>query len=307
MFLSKRNSYLAVLILLVFASTACRTGGSDYMSERQRKRIESTYASLEKTYDSLLTQYNATSDSMPDQLNELYRQMEQMHQQMSSNHQLMMTRNQGMGQHMQDNKMMQNRMQMGRMMQNHMTGEWYSQMEAMHQQMAAMHMSQGQQSMAEMHQRLQKQFDNLRNMMPESDDGTEQPFNEEGNPEMLNGERLFTQNCSSCHGANAQGVSNVFPPLVDSRLVTGDKSVPIRILLHGLQGEVEVEGATYNGLMPSFKARLSAAEIASILNYLRDESEGDYPEITQQDVIDINNQYGNRKNVWQAEDLLGEE
>ncbi len=79
--------------------------------------------------------------------------------------------------------------------------------------------------------------------------------------------------------------------------------MPVRILLNGLTGEIEVGGQTYQGVMPSFKARLSAAEIAAILNYLRSQSDGDLPDITQEEVVRIGKQYRDRTRAWQASEL----
>ena len=60
------------------------------------------------------------------------------------------------------------------------------------------------------------------------------------------GERTFTKVCATCHGATGDGIANVAPPLVGSQWVsTNDKSVPIRILLDGLHGPVEVAGKQY--------------------------------------------------------------
>lgn len=55
--------------------------------------------------------------------------------------------------------------------------------------------------------------------------------------------------------------------------------------------------------MPPFKARLSAAEIAAILNYLRSRSEGELPEITQNDVIRVVETYSKRTRLWSASEL----
>jgi mono/diheme cytochrome c family protein len=110
-------------------------------------------------------------------------------------------------------------------------------------------------------------------------------FNQQGDPSVLDGKSLYTQNCESCHGNDAEGVAGIFPPLVNSRWVTGDKDIPIRTLFHGLEDEIEVQGQTYRGIMPSFRARLSAAEI------------------TQSDVIQIGKKYSDRTEPWTAEEL----
>ena len=42
-----------------------------------------------------------------------------------------------------------------------------------------------------------------------------------------------------------------------------------KILLHGISGSLTVAGKTYNGAMPAFKDKLSDAEIAAVLTYVR--------------------------------------
>ncbi|WP_441000478.1 c-type cytochrome [Fodinibius sp. SL11] len=294
--------YLVIVGLLVFLSS-CQMGGSGYMSEEQREELETAYDSLQSNYKKLLTNYEGAMDTLPSDLQSLYNQMQKMHDDMDVSHRQMMAGN--MGRHMQGDNMMAEGM--GMHMQSHMTGEWYSQMMGMHEQMAQIHQRMGQQDMARINRHLSEEYGNMRKMIPGLDEPSEVPFNEEGDPALLNGENLYSQNCASCHGGNAEGVSGVFPPLVDSEWITSDKSVPIRILLHGLQGEIEVQEQEYQGSMPSFKARLSAAEIAAILNHLREESEGDQPNISQEDIIRISNTYSDRATPWNAEELNAQE
>ncbi|MEL7832841.1 c-type cytochrome [Fodinibius sp. Rm-B-1B1-1] len=290
--------YALTIGLLIFLSS-CQMGGSGYMSEEQREELETAYDSLQSNYKMLLANYEAETDTLPAELKSLYSQMQQMHQQMDTNHRQMMSMH--MDRHMQGDKMMAEGM--GMHMQNNMTSEWYNQMMSMHDRMATMHQKREQQSMAEMNRRLSEGYAKMRQMSPSTDETSEVPFNDEGDPSLLNGESLFAQNCASCHGNHAEGIGGAFPPLVDSEWITGDKSVPVRILLHGLSGEIEVSGQSYQGNMPSFKARLSAAEMAAILNHLRTKSEGDQPNISQEDIIRISNTYSDRVTPWNAEEL----
>ena len=55
--------------------------------------------------------------------------------------------------------------------------------------------------------------------------------------------------CQTCHQENGEGLPNLYPPLAGSDLLTGDPSIPIAIILHGMQGEVEVKGQKYNNVM----------------------------------------------------------
>jgi mono/diheme cytochrome c family protein len=82
------------------------------------------------------------------------------------------------------------------------------------------------------------------------------------------GERTYGQICASCHQATGEGVAGNFPPLKGSPWATGDVRVPISIVLHGLQGEVAVNGTTYNGAMQPW-SMLSDDDVANVLTYVR--------------------------------------
>lgn len=80
--------------------------------------------------------------------------------------------------------------------------------------------------------------------------------------------RLLFGNCVGCHQASGSGMPPVYPPLRNSPFVTGDPSRLVRILLHGLEGELEVEGTTYRGVMPAAPIQ-SDADVALLASWLR--------------------------------------
>ena len=84
----------------------------------------------------------------------------------------------------------------------------------------------------------------------------------------VDGKQLFGAKCAACHQASGLGVAGVFPPLAGAEWVQGAEKVLISILLHGIQGEIEVKGNKYNGAMPAF-GTLADAEIAGVLSYIR--------------------------------------
>jgi heme/copper-type cytochrome/quinol oxidase subunit 2 len=82
------------------------------------------------------------------------------------------------------------------------------------------------------------------------------------------GAALYAANCASCHQANGQGVAGVFPPMAGHApdLLEADRGYLVDTLLYGLQGPIQVDGATYNGVMPAW-GHLSDMELADILNH----------------------------------------
>jgi mono/diheme cytochrome c family protein len=101
------------------------------------------------------------------------------------------------------------------------------------------------------------------------------------------GGKLFTQNCSSCHQPNGQGVQGTFPPLAGNTTVTGDPSVVIHIVKYGLNGKVSVKGTDYNGMMPAWGQSLSNADIASIVTYIRSAWGNQASAVTQAEVTAV--------------------
>ena len=81
--------------------------------------------------------------------------------------------------------------------------------------------------------------------------------------------------CVACHLPNGLGQPGAFPPLARSDWVLGDKERLIKISIHGLQGEVLVNGEKYVGVMQGFGQPLGSPlndqQIADVLTYIRNE------------------------------------
>ncbi len=84
-----------------------------------------------------------------------------------------------------------------------------------------------------------------------------------------NGERIYNQNCASCHQSNGEGVKGTFPPLAGNPTVTGFDVHVIHIVKFGLTGRTAVDGVDYNGMMPAWSQSLSNADIASVITFIR--------------------------------------
>jgi len=83
------------------------------------------------------------------------------------------------------------------------------------------------------------------------------------------GDLIFSTVCLPCHQAGGAGLPGKYPPLANSEWVAMDSGVPVRILLGGLVGPIEVKGETYVSEMPALGDELSDAEIAAVLTYVR--------------------------------------
>jgi mono/diheme cytochrome c family protein len=117
------------------------------------------------------------------------------------------------------------------------------------------------------------------------------------------GQQIFTTRCAACHQADGSGIPGMFPPLAGSEWMTGDSGRPIRILLHGLEGETEVKGEVYSGMMPAWGGALSDAEIAAVLTYARSHLGNDAGPVTAAEVAKIRAATASRKTPWTAKEL----
>lgn len=83
------------------------------------------------------------------------------------------------------------------------------------------------------------------------------------------GHAVYERNCAGCHGADARGEPRRVPPLAGNEDLQRDPLLPVLVVLHGLDGPIDVEGAHFDSSMPAFD-HLSDAQIAAVVNYLRD-------------------------------------
>lgn len=86
---------------------------------------------------------------------------------------------------------------------------------------------------------------------------------------VVDGGALYTAHCVACHQATGAGLPGVFPPLAGSEWVLGNEDTVLQVMLHGVSGQIEVAGQTYQGSMPAFGERFSDAEIAALASHLR--------------------------------------
>lgn len=121
------------------------------------------------------------------------------------------------------------------------------------------------------------------------------------------GEELYMTRCMSCHQANGDGISGVFPPLTNSEWVTGDKGRLIRLILNGMAGEVEVNGVIYTGAMPPWNTFLNDEQVAAVLTYIRSSWGNEANEVTVEEVAAVREATKDKKDQWTAEDLLKDE
>ena len=122
------------------------------------------------------------------------------------------------------------------------------------------------------------------------------------------GRQLYLTGCAGCHGNEGNGLPRFAPPLTDSEWVLGDERRLIRILLHGMEGPVEVSGKMYGPpdilpVMPPHSV-LDDAEIASILTYIRNAWGHNAGSVPRSEVGRIRHGNQGKTLPWTPEELL---
>ncbi len=120
---------------------------------------------------------------------------------------------------------------------------------------------------------------------------------------ILDGFRIFQENCAACHGREGKGTPQLAPSLVGSPRVKGDAGTAVKILLHGLTGPVD--GVEFNGPMAS-QAAYSDAQIANVLSYIRDHLNG-AGTVRTADVKKIREKYNERTSYWTLKEIAKED
>jgi mono/diheme cytochrome c family protein len=106
------------------------------------------------------------------------------------------------------------------------------------------------------------------------------------------GLRVFDDTCIACHGADGQGKPEKFPPFAGNRDLFLSADFPAMVALNGIEGRIEVDGQSFDNVMPAFDF-LSDEEIAAVVKYVRSAwnndaiRPADFPEVTADDVATL--------------------
>jgi mono/diheme cytochrome c family protein len=88
-------------------------------------------------------------------------------------------------------------------------------------------------------------------------------------PIMVRGKHVYDANCTACHGQNADGLLGLAPAFNDNPAVRAqDSSSMLHVLMTGGRAAASQSNPTAAG-MPSFAWKLSDADMAAVLTYLR--------------------------------------
>jgi mono/diheme cytochrome c family protein len=82
------------------------------------------------------------------------------------------------------------------------------------------------------------------------------------------GEKVYKKYCISCHQEDGGGVPHLNPPLINTSYVLGEKERLIKIVLHGLNENIEIDDETFSNAMPALSI-LKDQQIADVLTFVR--------------------------------------
>lgn len=97
------------------------------------------------------------------------------------------------------------------------------------------------------------------------------------------GKILFENFCANCHMEDGTGLEGVIPTLVNADYVRDNQLLLPCAIRYGMEGEIVVNGRTYNAEMPG-SPKLHEFEITNIINYINTSWGNDIPLIKHEKV-----------------------
>ena len=119
------------------------------------------------------------------------------------------------------------------------------------------------------------------------------------------GKIIYDALCLNCHQPDGNGLPGIYPPLVNSEWVTGDKDALIKMIMHGLIGPITVAGQEYGRVVPipMPPSGLNDQQIAEVLTYVRSQYGKGASGVTPAEVEAIRSQNRGRTALWTLEEL----
>ena len=83
----------------------------------------------------------------------------------------------------------------------------------------------------------------------------------------LRGKELYAYYCANCHMEAGEGLRGLIPPLANSDYLQSNRELLPCIIRKGMEGEIVVNGKTYNQPMASIP-EIGEADLANLINYI---------------------------------------
>jgi len=119
------------------------------------------------------------------------------------------------------------------------------------------------------------------------------------------GEKQYQMMCGACHQNNGEGLVNMAPTLKESDWVTGAEEKLIATVVHGVSGEIHINGKLVKDVPPIMPphAHLNDQQIAQILTYIRNSWGNSGAVVDPESISKYREKYKNRKLPWTEKEM----
>jgi mono/diheme cytochrome c family protein len=128
---------------------------------------------------------------------------------------------------------------------------------------------------------------------------------EGGTPEarqLAMGQRVYRQQCVTCHQAGGRGIDGIYPTLHQTKWTEGDAGRLIRLVLHGMEGPLQIKGASYDQRMQPLPY-LTDEQVAAVLTYVRQDFGNNAPAVSPEEVAAVRAATSEREGPWNPDVL----
>lgn len=119
------------------------------------------------------------------------------------------------------------------------------------------------------------------------------------------GKMVFDALCMNCHQPDGKGLLGIYPSLIGSDWVSGDKATLIKILVHGLNGPITLNGKEFAAIapVPMPPSSLNDEQIADVLTYMRSSFGNKAEAVTKDEVKAVRDVNKDRTAMWTPVEL----
>ena len=119
------------------------------------------------------------------------------------------------------------------------------------------------------------------------------------------GKVVYDALCLNCHQPTGLGLPGIYPPLAASDWVNGDPATLAKIIIHGLNGPIKVNGTDFKQVapIPMPPMGLNDQQIADVLTYVRSNFGNKAPAVTADTIKAVRAANAERSTFWTGSEL----
>lgn len=119
------------------------------------------------------------------------------------------------------------------------------------------------------------------------------------------GKVVYDMLCLNCHQPTGLGLPGIYPPLASSDWVTGNTAALAKVLIHGLNGPIKVNGTEFKQVapIPMPPMGLTDQQIADVLTYVRSNFTNKAPAVTADEIKAVRAATADRNGFWTGPEL----